>query len=111
MKRFIEYIPWALFQQYAVVLIYLIAARWMEDSVAFILALLLFVLAHAPNKFLMALGLIVEGVMLYFYGSIFSLAWMSLIHAAVASLAAALLPFSITKGMKVLWNYSEIEGG
>lgn len=108
-KRFIQYIPWALFQQYVVVLIYLSVAALTNKSIAWNVAVLLFMLAHLPNRFLMALALFVESMMLWYYGGIFSLAWMALVHAGIASAAAELLPFRITKGMKVLWAYKDIE--
>lgn len=103
--KFLKYLPWAWAQQIFVISLFLFFSHHMIIGGAILSSISIFSFLHFPNKFLMVLTFLVEGLFLYFYKDIFSLIWMTGIHSFIAVLCITYLPESITHGMRVLWNY------
>jgi membrane protease YdiL (CAAX protease family) len=104
-KSFLKYIPWAFIQQSFVLCIFLLFSKGMSFESSIALSCLIFSLLHTPNLFLMILTLAIQPLFLYLYVDFYSLIWIMGTHAFTAIWVKTYLPETITKGMRVLWNY------
>jgi hypothetical protein len=103
--KFLKYLPWAFIQQIFVITLFIFFFSHITVFGAIFSAVSIFSFLHFPNKFLMFLTFFIEIIFLYFYTSVFSLLWITGVHALIAVLVKIYVPSDITHGMRVLWNY------